>query len=502
MHARFFYAIGLGLFIALGTFCAPSVRRVPTILATVEAQDASSQDTSEQGTSEHDTTEQDTSEQDAPQRPEEETSEGEASLERRPVPNYDGREPAPTSPGEKAAWVPRVILYPAYLVAEYVIRQPLGFFVSRAEQVDAVNQVVRFFHFGDRDQYVLYPIFSLQNGFRPTIGARFAAKNEIAEDNKLFASFNIGGFRRGASILSVGLGDRQRIGDWDLALRTSYSRRDDGRFFGVGSENQNDTLARFDFDQINVALEAGYDIQDQGFARLTSGYRYQRFGTDLPDSQTSIPEALDQGIISRLPAGFEDGLSIHYTTLNLVLDSRPKRPASQTGVRLRLRSEADYDVRMPSESAWITYGGALSGFVDVSGVQHILGLTVSAAMIENINGEVPFTELLAPGGTGPLSGFIEGFLLGESEFVTTLEYNWPIWYWLDGTASFAVGNTFDSRFDGFELDRLRMSWGVGIAAVIERDHLFQFELGWGTDTFENGPNVESFRLAIGAHRDF
>ena len=44
-------------------------------------------------------------------------------------PDYSGRED-PTTVGDVLLWVPRVVLFPAYLVSEALIRQPLGFLIA------------------------------------------------------------------------------------------------------------------------------------------------------------------------------------------------------------------------------------------------------------------------------------------------------------------------------------------------------------------------------------
>src|SRR5689334_3306490 len=43
-----------------------------------------------------------------------------AEPEKRALPNYDGRGPSRTTPGQKALWVPRLLLSPLYFVSEFV----------------------------------------------------------------------------------------------------------------------------------------------------------------------------------------------------------------------------------------------------------------------------------------------------------------------------------------------------------------------------------------------
>ncbi len=132
------------------------------------------------------------------------------------------------------------------------------------------------------------------------------------------------------------------------------------------------------------------------------------------------------------------------------------------------------------------------------GARHVVAIAGSFQATEAVAGEVPFAELPELGGGGPLQGFRYGTLYGESTAALVLRYSWPIWAWLDATLHFGVGNAYDGRFENFTLENQRMGWGIGFSAVNDLDHIFNFILGWGTDTFENGPDVVSFRLAVGA----
>ena len=67
---------------------------------------------------------------------------------------------------------------------------------------------------------------------------------------------------------------------------------------------------------------------------------------------------------------------------------------------------------------------------------------------------------------------------------------------------YSFGNVFDRHFEGFGLDQLRMSAGFGVAAITKRDHFFEFLVGFGTETFEDGAQVDSFRFTFGGRREF
>src|SRR5262249_39769004 len=76
---------------------------------------------------------------------------------KRAVPDYEGRGPEPTSFGDVALWVPRIIALPFYLVTEYVITQPLGALVTAAEEHHWPTFLIDFFTFGEDHEAGLIP---------------------------------------------------------------------------------------------------------------------------------------------------------------------------------------------------------------------------------------------------------------------------------------------------------------------------------------------------------
>src|SRR5262245_46001220 len=62
----------------------------------------------------------------------------------RAVPDYRGQKPPPPTTGDVLIWGPRVILFPAYLVTEYVVRAPVGGVATVAEKDDWGSSVFNF----------------------------------------------------------------------------------------------------------------------------------------------------------------------------------------------------------------------------------------------------------------------------------------------------------------------------------------------------------------------
>jgi hypothetical protein len=86
--------------------------------------------------------------------------------------------------------------------------------------------------------------------------------------------------------------------------------------------------------------------------------------------------------------------------------------------------------------------------------------------------------------------------------VAQLSYRWPIWVWLDGAIHYEVGNVFGKHLEDFDPRLLRQSFDFGFAASGARDHTFELLLGFGTETFDQGADVDTFRFVFGSTAGF
>jgi hypothetical protein len=111
---------------------------------------------------------------------------------------------------------------------------------------------------------------------------------------------------------------------------------------------------------------------------------------------------------------------------------------------------------------------------------------------------IPFTELVTLGGdSSPMPGFLPGRMADRSAAVASLRYTWPIGPWLLGSMQAAVGNVFGERLQGFDPRLGRLSAALGLQSDGSPDSNFQLLVGFGTETFDHGGQVDSFRLALG-----
>ena len=415
-------------------------------------------------------------------------------VERRARPDYDGRPPPPVTAGEIALWVPRVVFSPVYLVTEYVIRQPVGFLVTEVEKARAWDVLIDFFTFRDRRIGVI-PTFFVQFDLRSSVGVYAFWNDFVAPGNDLRLNLAFGGERWWL----VSVRDRYRFDPkTEGEIEFAFLQRPDQIFAGTGPTIEVENGSRFLQRTIAGRLRLRRRVWRQSELRWSARIGNHRFdGSRGGFDDPALDDAVRLGFFAP-PAGLDEGYTVLAQRVSAVVDSRrDELRASGTGLRAETYFELATDLERPSRSQWMTFGGVLSGFLD-TGDNHTLGLTTrvdsQTALEENA---IPFTELARPGdGPFEMSGFTPGLLRGESSFVATFEYRYPIWVLLDGSVHLSAGNVFGPSLDGFAFERLRMSFGLGMRSS-DRDNPLTVLLAFGTQTFERGVGLESVRVAFG-----
>jgi hypothetical protein len=417
---------------------------------------------------------------------------------KRPLPNYSGREGNPKTFKEGFLWVPRTLFFPLYFLTEFLGRRGLGVVTAKAEEKELPARVRDAFTFGPKHDYTVYPVFRVDLPLRATIGVKGRFRNIPADNTTLRFSGNFGGVRFVSG--QVGIKWTPPDKKWRLEGEAGGARFED-LFYGIGSEADQDNQARYEVAGFEVRTKYEIDPWRRGGIAFNTGYRYRAFGQG--GSGTTIPQLVEEGKISGPPAAFPEGYSAWFLDTRITFDSRRPRPEPGSGVRLGAGFNIGVDPQRGDTSrAWTVYGAAVRGFLDVSGHNHTLSLGAIALFSDGLRGGVPFRELPVVSGNGPMPGFVGRFLTGDSAAVMNFQFTWPIWILLDGKVHFAVGNVFDGHLANFALEDLRMSFGGGLVAHGDEDIYFEFMVGGGSETFEQGARVTSFRVLFGVTRDF
>jgi outer membrane protein assembly factor BamA len=307
----------------------------------------------------------------------------------------------------------------------------------------------------------------------------------------------------GPHLLSVTAVDRLRFDEkrWKLTLRTHYSARSDASFYGIGPDSREDDESRYGINRFDGSFAVDRRWGDRLASRvgLEVGYRSVTYDDEGCCEDPSIGERAATGAFP-LPPGFGDEAGFSGPTSELRLELETRDRPLRTGVGLLAMAEQASD--LDSGEAWLRLRATLGASVDVNGRMRMIGLILDARMVESITGgEIPFSELIALGGSGPLSGFSSYRLLGESGLAARAEYEWPVAVWLSGVIHVATGNVFGEEFDGFSPGLLRLSTGVGLRSI-SADHRLEMLLAIGTETFDDGAEVDTVRFTIGGVTGF
>jgi hypothetical protein len=447
--------------------------------------------------------------------------------EEREAPDYDGRGDEPTTAGDVFVWIPRTIFMPVYLVSEYVLRWPIGKLVSAIDENDVIDVVGDFFTFGPGDNSGLVPSFLIDFGFRPSIGLYFFTNDTLWKGNTINSHVAFGGvdwWRATATVRHTISEEDANTTDKLVQAKFVFSHRPDWQYFGTGPETVTEQESRFTAQEINGILtyDGGLDWRSS-WLRADAGVRDVSFKEDTCCDTIALPEAVANGFYPK-PEHFDDGYMVGFVGVNAALDTRPRRNAYEgeasdyispagSGIKLAGRVQVAGGFRdseipvngaiVEEKPAYVSYGGTVGGFVDVYN-QRVIGLQVIADFVDPMadDGVVPFFDLVSLGGSRPLRGFLQRRLLGRSSIVGQLEYRWPIWAYLDGTLHYAVGNVFGEHLEGFDASLFRQSFGAGIREISARDHSFEVLIAGGTETFDEGAEMDSFRFVFGGTTGF
>ncbi len=416
---------------------------------------------------------------------------------KREPPDYGAPKPEPGA--EVLLWVPRVALFPVWVVSEYGLRRPIGALVRVAEREQWPAHVIQFFTFGDRDQITLFPSAFFDFGLKPSVGVNLGWKYFLAEPNTLHAHFGTWG----PDWLAAKVVDQYELGAHDsVALDANVVRRKDIPFYGMGPRSGSQIAARFEATTVESA--PSYERRFWRSSRLAAraGLRALYFGAGSCCGARSLSDAVAAGALPA-PPGLGQNYAAAFQSLTLALDSRRPRPESGSGVRVETRGEAVFapGTGPTTRRSWVSYGATLGAAYDIWSARTI-ALSVEADMVDPLQGTVPFPDQVTLGGERPMRGFLRDRLIDRSAAVGTLQYTWPVWVFLDGVLQADVGNVFGPHLQGFDAGLLRLSTGIGVRSNGDRDSGFELLVAGGTDPFEDGLRYSAFRLVIGSHHGF
>lgn len=415
--------------------------------------------------------------------------------------DYDGRR-YPTRSEDVLVWIPRGLLLPAHLALEYLVRLPLIGAITAAEEQRVFEHAVDLFTFADGDAAV-FPTAFYDSGRGAWAAANMFYNNAWVDGHRLDALAGLGS--NGWYQLSVG--DQWSLFEDDAGrLRVDAVRANDPTlaFAGVGPRADIDDQVFYSEARTAVAVELAVAFEGLSTLRLSTGLRQSELSGGRRPSISGRGSTFDA---AQLP-GFGDAYTLASAGLAFELDSRSPERSFTPGSGVRL--EGFGSVHLSSDSAeyrFIRYGVRPIVFWDITGVNHVLALSVYAHALHNGGpAALPVHELVAIGGNDHMRGFLLGRFRGQSALVHALAYTWPVLFFADGLLFMELGNAFEGFFERFSYAQLCADAGFGLRTSFSRDFGINLLLAFGTNRLgrwdDDGLDVQNVRFVVGATHAF
>jgi hypothetical protein len=421
-----------------------------------------------------------------------------AETPKRALPDYEGRPPPAPSVGDDLLWIPRVIFSPVYFVSEFLIRRPLGALISWAERANVPASLYDFFAFGPDHKIGFAPLVFVDFGFKPSVGIYAFWDDAFFKGNDL----RLHASTFGADYLAGSLTERIRLPhSRSLTFAFAGVTRPDHVYYGLGPSTLQSDQSRYGEDQFDGSATFDVPLWRSSHVETSLGLRNATFRDGHYGNDPTVTHQVADGVFP-LPPGFASGYTAEISRVVVALDSRRRYPASGSGVRLEARGLLGNELSSTPASGWTRVDAGAAAYVDVDGHRRVVSLAVEGSFVDPLGpAAVPFTELATLGGDhAPMPGFFPGRLIDRSAAVAALRYRWPIGPFLNGSMEAAVGNVFGVHLEDFDPGLLRLSAALGIESDASPDSDIHILIGFGTETFDHGGQIDSFRLAFGTSR--
>ena len=397
--------------------------------------------------------------------------------------------------GGRLLWIPRALLFLPRM-AVWVAAQPIrgvAYAYERYEVSDKATDVA----FNDPRTFGIYPTASYESGFGFTAGGRLIWRDIFGASERMKLRVDFGGRFRQAYGINLRSGDR--LGDrFTLEIDSSYERRPQERFYGIGNGGKLDQPppmpidpsvettsigSRFRESLIRNVLTADLKITESVHARTSGALMLREFGgTDEPDSITMYYDT------TKL-VGFEDGVQNLYIEEELVYDTRqPAKYQSKaldaTGWLARAHLGITRGINGDPSEFW-TYGGEVQRYFDLYDGSRVLvlrGLVESVAGTNGrTDGKISFIDLPRLGGSEHLRGYPSGRFRDRSIALASAEYTWDLGNFLAAFTFVDAGRPF-SALDNLETDDgLRVGFGGGVQVHTSKSFLTRVQIAGSRD---------------------
>jgi hypothetical protein len=387
---------------------------------------------------------------------------------------YRGRTRSPTA-AEVLAWIPRVVLFPLHLVAEYLVRVPIYALLEWAERNRVFALLALLFR--PTPDISWSPTLSLEAGIFALPGLQLEWRNlgVAGHDARIAGTF------AGTDFFSVAARDRWRAGPFFAGVRGGHSTRPDRAFYGLGPAAPN-VRTNFAETRSDATAFVGMALESHFRGELSAGWARESIGP----GRSPATQAL--GVPGAGP------FDLVLVSLDLALDSRADA-GEDGGIRLAAGATYGLDVGDAS-NRFLTAQVDLEAAVEIADPHRVLAARAHVAETLPLGGApIPFLHLPTLG-WGDHRGFVGGRFRGEAAVLAEIRYRYPIQYFVDLQWIASVGNVFARDFSDFTPGALTASFGIGLRTRRTGWDPIEATLAIGTTRFDSNVSIESVRFYV------
>ncbi len=357
----------------------------------------------------------------------------------------------PTSLGERALWIPRTLFFiPRWVL--WSAGQPVRGGAWAYEHYELEKWWYRVF-FNAEQTFGIYPTINYDSTFGFSAGARLIDRDLFGEGEYLKLRVNAGGRAKQAYGIAFNTGDR--IPHVVFDLDTSYERRPDEPFYGIG--NDADTEMRLQENLFRGVVGAQVPLAGPLSFRVANAIAIREImGIDVNNDRVEGALIYD----SRRPT------SIYASPL---LDATGWFASVYGGVT---RGFSD------DPSNFTSYGAEVQRFFDLYHGSRVFALRV---LVEAVNGgPVSFVDLPRLGGPEFLRGYPSGRFRDHALTLATAEYTWELHNYFAAYTFVDAGRVWPSLSD-FDFADPRVGFGIGVEWHTQHTFMGRVQLAGSKD---------------------
>ena len=256
------------------------------------------------------------------------------------------------------------MLSPVWLAYEFLIRQPHRAAILAVENSSAVKKAQDTSSGGPFKELSILPAVELDVGRKPIVGVNASWRyhhNEVALQAGTWGSHYV--VARATERYEYTTGQR-------LSVETTFTRRSDLPFYGVGSHSRSSDRFRYEASQLRV--QGGYsdDFWRQSRVRIDGGARGLWFGDSSCCDDPPLRDLPRSSQGSGAAPGYGQSYAAPFQRLSLDLDSARPDPKRGASFVANVFEEATF--ANPSSLAarsWVRWGGMVGARLDLTGTR-------------------------------------------------------------------------------------------------------------------------------------